>query len=252
MMKKWTIVALLLSVFLPGVIFGSEQFPKPQGWVNDFAHVIPLTYQRKIEAVAREVKEKTETELVVVTVGNMGGASIEDYAVGLYQAWGIGAKGKDNGVLLLASMEERKVRIEVGYGLEGILPDGVCGEIRDRYMVPDLGAGNYGMGFYKGILAVAEVIAKDAGVKITGTQGIVRRSRSSSRGGAGGLFLIAIFVLLMIFTKGRILPWLFLGAMMGGGGRGGWGGFGGGGFGGGGFGGFGGGMSGGGGASGSF
>ncbi len=246
-MKKWTIITLLVAVFLPGIILGREQFPKPQGWVNDFAHVIPLSYQRKIEAVASEVKEKTGAELVVVTVENMGGASIEDYAVGLYQTWGIGEKGKDNGVLLLASMEERRVRIEVGYGLEGILPDGVCGEIRDKYIVPDLRAGNYGMGFYKGILAVADVIARDAGVKITGTQGVVTRSHSSSRGGAGGLFLIVLFVLLMIFTRGRILPWLFLGAMMGGGNRGGWGGFGGGGFGG-----FGGGMSGGGGASGSF
>jgi len=244
-MKRWVIAAVFVGTLSSWATPQGDHFPKFRGWVNDFARVIPSAYEEKMELLAGEVKRKTGVEMAVVTVENMGGLAVEDYAYKLYQAWGIGERGKDNGVLFLLASQEKKVRIEVGYDLEGILPDGICGEILDRYPLPDFRVGNYGLGFYRGMLAVTGVIAKDAGVQITGSQGTVRRTRSSERSRGGGIFFIVLFVLLMILTRGRILPWLFLGMMMGGGGRGGGfsGGFGGG------FGGFGGGMSGGGGAS---
>ena len=215
--------------------------------VHDFARVISPSYENRLEILAREVLQKTGATLVVVTVEDMGGSSIEEYAAGLYEAWGIGQKGEDKGVLFILAIQERKVHIEVGYGLEGLLPDGLVGEILDRYAVPDFQDGNYGRGFLRSMLSVSEIIARDAGVTITGV-GTPRSSPSqtSTRRRGGGLFFIILMIFLMIVTRGRILPWLFLGLLMGGGGRG--GSFGGGGFGGG-FGGFGGGMSGGGGAS---
>lgn len=244
-MKKWRLNAWML--LLVPVFAAAVQFPGYRGWVNDYANVISSADESKMTTIAREVKQKTGAEIAVVTVPDMQGLSVEEYATQLYQAWGIGRASQDDGVLLLVSVEERKVRIETGYGVEGILPDGKTGEILDAYVVPHLRTGDYSSGLLAGMLATAQVIAKNAGVTLTGEQNLqsrrepVRRSRRS-----GGCIPVVFIILLIILTRGRIIPWLLLGSMMGGGGRG--GGFGGGSFGGG-FGGFGGGMSGGGGAS---
>jgi len=226
------------------------RFPKPVGFVNDFTRIISYRYENEMTLIAEELQRKTGFELVVVTVPDMQGLVVEDYASRLYETWGIGKKENDYGALLLLALQERKMRIETGYGVEGILPDGLCGEIRDRYMLPDFRDGNYGQGFYKGMLAVTDIVAKDAGVQITGAKKMPAGERTKSSRG-GGIFSFIVIVFLIIVTRGRILPWLLLGSMMGGGGRRGGGFSSGGGFGGG-FGGFGGGMSGGGGASGSF
>jgi len=245
-------IPILIFTFLLSQLLFSEniQSLKPSGWVNDFAGVISQYYKTKMETISDEVKRKTGAELTVVTVKSMDGQDIETYATRLFETWGIGEKGKDNGALILLAMAERKIRIEVGYGLEPNLPDGLTGGILDDYMMPDLRKGEYGLGLYRGLLRVTEIIAKNAGVQISGIPVMDTRSQSSAgnreRSRGGGIFLIIMFIFLMIVTRGRILPWLLLSMFMGGG-RGG-GGFGGGGFGGG-FGGFGGGMSGGGGAS---
>ena len=245
-------LVLLIILLSPATLLFGQQFPAYRDVpVNDYAHLIGTSYERRMDVLAREVLEKTGAVLVVATVENMDGMEVDDYANRLYEVWGIGKRGEDRGVLFLLAVQERRIRIEVGYGLEGILPDGLAGSILDRYAVPDFREGDYGRGFYRSMLAVAGVIAEDAGVEITGAIPLSSRSRVHSereeeRGGS--LFFIIMFIFLMIVTRGRILPWLFLSMMMGGG-RG--GGFGGGGFSGG-FGGFGGGMSGGGGASRSF
>jgi len=250
-MKKWILFYFVLTItILLAFSFCIAQIPMHTGKaVNDFAGVISSSDEQQIEALATEVFEKTGAALVVATVENMGGVSEEEYAVRLFKEWGIGQAGKDNGILFLFAMQERKVHIEVGYGLEGLIPDGLAGEILDRYAVPDFQNSDYGRGFYRSMLAAATIIAQDAGVQLTGSQDTKPPSSSMRENGSGygGLFAIVIFIVLMIVTKGRILPWLLLG-MMSGGGKGGGGFKGSGGFGGG-FGGFGGGMSGGGGAS---
>jgi uncharacterized protein len=252
-------LSLFLFVVLSFLTVASAQaerpFPKPKGPVNDFANVIPPDYQEKINAIATELYEKTGTAVVVVTMQDIGGAEYNDYVNRLYSAWGIGKKGEDKGVLIFVTVKERKMRIETGYGVEGILPDGLVGEIRDRYMIPYLKEDKYGEALLNGTLAVAKVIADHAGVKLTGQMPVRAPAKKSSGMGLLPLFLVIIF-LLFSFRRGRgswifLLPFLF----GGGGSRGGFGGGGlGGGFGGfgGGFGGFGGGMSGGGGAGGSF
>lgn len=242
---------LFLFIFTGFSTLRSQEitFPKPVGFVNDFARIVSYRYEKEMTLIAQELERKTGFELVVVTVPDLKGFTIEAYASRLYKNWGIGKRENDYGTLLLLSLQERRTRIETGYGAEAILPDGLCGEIRDQYMIPYFQKGDYGQGFYKGMLAVTDIVAKDAGVHITGTQEAPLRQRSKS-GRGGGIFSFIFIVFLIIVTRGRIIPWLFLGAMMGGGRRG--GGFSGGGGFGGGFGGFGGGMSGGGGASGSF
>lgn len=246
----------------------AQSFPKPVGFVNDFANVIPPATEKQIAAVCEEVQQKTGAQIAVVTIETTNGEDYNEYANKLFEAWKIGERGKDNGVLLLQVVKDRTFRIEVGYGLEPIIPDGLAGEIRDRYVFPYFRQNKYGQGLLAGTLAIASVIAKDAGVQITGAVRMpeVERRSARRRSGSSGFVKLLIIALIFLFLggggrggrgrRGGILPWLLLGGMLGGGRgstRGGFGGFGGGGGGfGGGFGGFGGGMSGGGGAGGSW
>lgn len=244
-------LTFVFCLFFLHAIAGGQEIPKPDGWINDYAGVIPYSTESEMESLAGAVKRETGAEIAVVTMRSLGGRDIESFAADLYRAWGIGEKGEDNGALILLAVQDRKVRIEVGYGLEPILPDGKTGGILDTYVLPDFRNNNFGAGLSQGLAAVAGVIAKDAGVTIEGTRQAAPRSApvSNTRSrGRSGIFPILVFIFLMIVTRGRILPWLLIGGMLGGGGRSS-GGFGGGGSFGGGFGGFGGGMSGGGGAS---
>jgi len=242
---------LFVLLFIPSVSFSQVRLPEYTGWVNDFANIIPPAQEQRISAICLELSRKTGAQLAVATVKSLEGLTVETYANELFEKWGIGQKGKDNGVLILLSLDERKIWIEVGYGLEPILPDGKVGGILDQYVVPSLSRNDFGNGLLGGAAAVALTIAEDAGVTLTGQVQSPRRQNESDRRFKGiGIVPIIIFIILMIVTRGRILPYLLFFMMMGGG-RGGGGGFGGGGFGGG-FGGFGGGSSGGGGAGRSF
>jgi uncharacterized protein len=251
-MKKlyFTIVALLgivitLYVFTSGR--AEPSFPRPQGVVNDFASVIPPNEERMIDTICREVLQKTGTAIVIATVDTIGDSDYETYANELYADWGIGKKGEDKGVLIFLTKNERKIKIETGYGVEGIIPDGLAGEVLDNYVVPFLKEGDYGKGLLNGTIALSQIIAKDAGVQITGTvpyKPTDRPRRTRSLG--SGLFSFFFFIILffLVIRNPFLLPFLFLGMGGRGGGPGGgsFGGFGGG------FGGFGGGLSGGGGA----
>jgi len=247
-----------LFLILAGPAAAERPLPEPRGPVNDFAEVVPLDQERRIEAVIGELYRKTGIPVVVVTMPDIGGADYNEYATRLYETWGIGKEGEDKGVLLFVTVKERKMRIEVGYGSEGVIPDGLAGEVRDRYMVPHLKNDQYGEGLLMGTAAVAQILAKSEGVELTGQVPAASGTRSrKSRGGGFAFFpilLIFIFIVLSSRRRGRGSgAWLLLPLLLGGGGRSS-GGVGGGGFGGfsGGFGGFGGGMSGGGGAGGGF
>ncbi|MGD0022218.1 MAG: TPM domain-containing protein [Smithellaceae bacterium] len=242
------ILSLCTAIFiilLTSTAFATEKYPSPRGAVNDFANVIDPADAARMEALAREVLQKTGTAVVVATVDTVGeNGDYNLYANGLYQAWGIGRKGEDKGVLIFLTVKERKIRIETGYGVEGILPDGLVGEILDKYVIPLLKEGNYGQALYNGMYACSVYIAKDANVQLSGSPALYRtRVRAENKGinVFAVIFLLIVAVLLLGTRTGRsMLPWLLLLFLSGG--RGGGGGFGGG------FGGFGGGSSGGGGA----
>ncbi len=246
-----TLCAAIFIALMASSVFAAEKYPPPRGAVNDFANVIDQDSAAKMESLAREVLEKTGTAVVVVTVPTIGeGEETSLYVNGLYKAWGIGKKGVDKGVLIFLTVKERKIRIETGYGVEGILPDGLVGEIRDKYLKPQLQAGNYGQAFYDTMYVLSSYIAKDAGVQLSGTPAQYRTKTRADKKGIGpvGIIIFLIIAALLIGTKTgrRMLPWILLLLLSGGGGRGGGGGFSGG------FGGFGGGGSGGGGAGGDY
>jgi uncharacterized protein len=131
---------------------------KPQGWVNDFADIMSDTVKSQIDVRLAEVKKSTGVEIAVVTVTSLEGMSVEEYAVKLFNAWGIGEKGKDNGVLFLIAPTERKARIEVGYGLEPVITDGRAGEIIRETVIPFFKAGDYNQGILQGSMRIAALI----------------------------------------------------------------------------------------------
>jgi len=230
---------------------------KPTGYVNDFAHVLSHESVTYLESLCTEIDEKAKAQIAVVTVHYLDGRDIEGYAVDLYKSWGIGSKSTNRGVLILLASDDHRYRIEIGYGLEPILPDGKVGGF-GREAVPILRQGDYSAAVKLLTQRVAETIAADAGITLsTKTQRPPPSEADRPQTLPFGVIAFALLVIfLLLFTRlGRwmLLGWLFSG---GGGGRSGWGGGGGAGWGGGfgsggGFGGFGGGSSGGGGASGS-
>ncbi|RPJ53356.1 MAG: TPM domain-containing protein [Acidobacteria bacterium] len=217
------------------------------GYVNDFATIFRPEQRQDLEQYLAEVERKTTSQVSVVTIPSLEGNEISDFANRLFERWGIGQKGKDNGVLLVAAIQDRKVWIEVGYGLEPAIPDARAGRILDQYVVPYFRQGDYGAGLSEGARAIGGIIAAEAGVQLDGAPA---RASPQPRGESqriGCLGYIIIGVLILVFIRHPFLFLFLLQILGGGGGRRG-GGFGGGGFGGGGFGGFGGGSSGGGGA----
>jgi len=244
-----TFLLLCVAIIIALTAVAAEKYPAHRGTaVNDFANVIDRDNTAKIESLAQEILQKTGTAIVVTTVPELGPTEeIALYTNGLYKAWGIGKKGEDKGVLIFLAVKERKIRIETGYGVEGVLTDGIVGTILDNLVIPHLKTGETGKALYNALFACGHYIAKDAGVTLTGVTPPYRgKSQPQNKGfNLAGLiiFLIAAAVLLGTKTGRQMLPWILL-MLVSGSGRGG----GGGGFGGGGFGGFGGGMSGGGGA----
>ena len=240
----------------------------PAGYVSDLAGVIAPEARTRLEALCTEVEQKTGAQMAIVTVQSLEGESVEDYAVDLYKQLGVGGKKDNRGVLLLVAPNERKYRIEVGYGLEPVINDARAGDA-GRAMVPYLRQNDYGKAAEVAAWQLARHIADDAGVTLSGLPPVPRNQ--NGRGSTGFPIFWVILVLIILFRAigslsgrggrgagGSGCLWFLLGmlANSGSGGRSGGGDWGGGGFGGsgggGGFGGFGGGSSGGGGASGSW
>ncbi len=235
--------------FLLALVLWAQDLPQPVGYVNDFAKILSSSTVEILDQKIIELREKNSVEIAVVTVPSTGEFPIEDYANLLFQKWGIGQKGMDNGVLLLVAVQDRKVKIEPGYGLEPILPDGLCGEIIRNRIVPEFRKGDFDAGIIAGVEAITAVIQNKY------TEGKPAEKKSKFIVSLGFLILFFLFVFVIRLSRRGMLPYtIFIPSKKRYYGRGGFwsgGNFGGGGFGGG-FGGFGGGSSGGGGASGSW
>ena len=133
-------------------------FPKPSGPINDFANVLDDATERELLALVTAVEVQTTAEIAVATVPSLNGLSVEEYGNKLFAEWGIGQKGKDNGVLVLVAPSERKIRIEVGYGLEPILPDGLAGAIIRDQFIPSFRKSDFQSGVLDGVRRIAATI----------------------------------------------------------------------------------------------
>jgi uncharacterized protein len=260
--RELTIFLLLLLAYPSSSRAEKVEQLVARGYVNDFANVLDGGWRSRIEALCAEVDQKTGAQIAVVAIRSLEGNTASDFANRLFERWGVGRKGDDRGVLILLAISERQYWIEVGYGLEPVLPDGKVGGF-GREMVPALRRGAYGEALHGVAQSVAETIAADRGIKLSSRKplGVPDDSLSAWENFVGWLIFIAAAGLLLrglyrLIRAGQKRGWFdddnWGGGRWGGGGwsGGSWGGGGFGGGGGGGFGGFGGGASGGGGAGG--
>lgn len=245
---------LLLALALATTALAVEPpIPQPQGFVTDLAGVIPPDSRQRMTQTIQALKAKTGSEIAVLTVPSTEPLDDFTYAMRVADAWKVGRKGEDTGVLILLATQDRKLRIPTGYGVEGILPDGLVGQIQDRDILPAFRAGRLGEGLERGVAAIAQrIIDGRQGIPPpTGEQGVEIPSWAIL------LFLLLLFILFLWLSShagggpgggqyyrrypggfggygggfpGRFPP----GGFGGGGGSGGFEGFGGGGFGGGG------------------
>src|ERR1700677_3486237 len=181
-------LALILIFFAP---FASRsqtsQLPdKPLGYVSDFANVLSPDAKAKLTALCTEVDQKAKAQIAVVTVPTTNGQDIFDYSYNLATKWGVGPKQVSRGVLILYATNDHKYWTQVGYGLEGILPDGKVGGF-GREAVPYLRQGNYDAAVALMTRRIADVIAQDRGVTLSGAPPATPRTGSSGRGGGSGL-----------------------------------------------------------------
>jgi len=167
----WGIFAFLLVMMIGGRGEAS-QFPLAKGHVNDLAGVVDESTRAKLETLLTNFETRTGTQIAVVTVKSLDGRMVEEYANDLYRAWGIGAKSgenKDKGALLLIAVEDRKTRLEVGYGLEGDLPDGLAGELVRR-MRPFLKQSDYSQAVWVGSRSIVDTLAERWQVSLEGIE----------------------------------------------------------------------------------
>lgn len=242
------ILAFMLSSAAPASI------PKPLGWVSDYAGIFDREGVVRITRAITAIKASTGAEIAVVTQNSLGDfGSPEEMALAYLEGWGIGEKGKDNGLLILIlydrSTNLKEYRFETGLGLEGDLPDGLLGQIGREELVPRFQAGDFAGGVLGSVIQIGDILGADMTQVPAASQNPVKKKK-----GIGSLIFFIMFIIILL-GRGRrgggLLGLFLLGSMMGS--RGSSGGFGGGGFGGGGFGGFGGGGGGaGGGAGGSW
>lgn len=228
----------LFMIAIPGAQGDTPYPPKPTTniYVQDFADILTPETEAKLLAIGSELDQKTTAQLAVVTVNSLGEMSIEDYAIGLFRSWGIGSKEKNNGVLLLIAPTERQSRIEVGYGLEGTLPDGKTGRIQDQYMIPKFQEGDFNGGVNDCYLVLAGVIADEYEVQLSGDTSVpVNPSAGDVPVQLPGwlIILIAVGIIILIYLDfrflGGMITWALINSLRrGGGGGGGGGGFGGG------------------------
>lgn len=235
---------LLLILLLPQLVLAGS-LPKREGLFNDYAKLLSSVEQEQIEEQLHNLWQETDATMVVVTVASLDDRSIEEYAVELFKAWGIGTKDEERGLLFLIAPNEREMRIEVGYGLEGDLPDAFAGKLISQIGGPAFKQGAYAQG-------IREII-RQVSIKLGGS-GEEAKKKASVDYWEIIFWLIVVILIISSWprkgqgTKGKgFFPPIWFGGGPRGGGSGGSGGFGGGGFGGGNFGG---GGSGGGGASG--
>lgn len=253
-----SLIVLAVFLFCPPLTAYAVTVPeKPAEYVVDLAGIVDSYSESRLNSYLKELEQKTSAQFIVLTVETLDGIPIEEFSMQVVEKWQLGQKDKDNCLLLVIAMKERKYRFEVGYGLEGMLPDAKVGSIGREYIVPHFREGNYSEGVSSATLKTAITIAKEHGVLLSGMPKIptsTKRYRSQKRlraidiiGILAAFFVIFMFGVFIYFSmkaqpgNGKRGQYWRTSGGYGAGYGGGGGSFGGGGFGGGGGGGFGGG-----------
>ena len=184
------VIAVFGGVILLAKTSLAAVYPAPTGYVNDFAGVLSESVENSLEERLSSFTASTSNEIAVVTLSSLEGETVENAAVKLFEEWGIGQKEKDNGVLLLVAINDRELRIEVGYGLEPVLTDSRSGNIVRDQITPAFKAGDYEGGIIAGTEAIISIISGDPTI-------FDQAETSSNAGETFGLFWFGLVMLFM-------------------------------------------------------
>lgn len=217
--SRCLLLTCALFLVVSFTVLAAINYPAPTSifYVNDYARVLDTETRRHIESTAAALERATSAQVVVVTVDGIGDYSLEEYSLGLFREWGIGDAKANNGVLILLDVGGRQTRIEVGYGLEGALPDGKTGRIQDTAMIPHFQTGDYSSGIREGFNYIVNEIYNEYGLSdsFVGEQRLISDVHDSVDTDSllGSLmvagFVLAVLVLDFIFTRGRFTYLVF-------------------------------------------
>jgi len=216
-MKKWLACLVLgVSLAIGAVALAQPEVPpRPTSsiYVQDFAGVIDAETKNRINTVSSQLDAKTKAQVVVVTVNSTADSPIEEYTLELLRKWGIGDSNLNNGVVILVAVADRKSRIEVGYGLEGRLPDAKTGSIQDEYMIPYFQKGAYSQGILNGYMTVAGEVAKEYNLELKTDAKPAKQTRVNS----GSFWSSLPWWVQIVVVAGAVglvaIDWLFFGGM---------------------------------------
>ena len=188
-MKKWLFILIFFLWSLPFVVYGLD-VPGLQGYVNDYAEMISPPAKSRIDEELRAFERSDSTQIVILTIPSLEGGNIEEFGIKVAETWKIGQQGKDNGILFIVSKQERKIRVEVGRGLEGKLTDLMAGRIIDLVITPRFKRADFDGGFMAGVSAL-----------IDATRGEFKaEQRPAQRRQKGLPPFLTIFLFLGVFT----------------------------------------------------
>lgn len=217
-MKKRLAWLVLLSYMIVGIftVAGAEapipSTPTSSFYVQDYAGVMSAETKGRINNVGSQLAAKTKAQVVVVTVNTLEGTTTNDYALGILRKWGVGDKTLNNGVVMLVAVVDKQSRIEVGYGLEGALPDAKTGRIQDEYMVPYFQQGDYDKGILNGYQALVSEVAKEYKLEFKTDAKPASRPQVNS---AGSWWDTAPWWMQLLIVAGLLLlaliDWMFFG-----------------------------------------
>ena len=211
-MKKVLLLVIILIILVPVKLGASVVAQTSEFYVNDSANLLTEETKNYIIEKSNQLNNIDGTQIVVVTVDNLGGNSIENYALKLFRQYGIGDKEKNNGLLLLLAKTERLFRVEVGYGLEGVLPDGKTGRFQDEYIIPYFKADKWDEGVINGYNAFFEEIVEQKNLSLN----YEKPQKTNGLFSNMGLIIVIIgAVLLLIFSPNTFF--FIIGSMLSGG-----------------------------------
>jgi uncharacterized protein len=210
------VIALSATFLLVAAVPAAEPvYPRYSGFVNDYAGVLDEAAKAKLEGLCRELEAKTSAEMALAVVKSVAPLDSKSYAVKLFEQWQPGKKGQDNGLLIVLALDERRVEVEVGYGLEGDLNDAKVGALLDRYAVPYFKEGRFGDGLYNLAAALSGVIAAAAGRELGEEHRPAARTKDNWASNDTVLSIaVALIVIFSVFLSG-LLAGIF-GALVGG------------------------------------
>jgi uncharacterized protein len=194
---KLKILQILLLFLICIHIANAIEYPSPTGYVNDFANILSPGDIARLNSEIAAIEKATTVEIAIVTIDTLQGVSVEEYAVKLFEKWGIGKKSNDNGLLILVAKNEREYRIETGYGLEGTINAARSGRIGRETIEPNFKKGEYGRGLYEAVLEVKGLVENDPSV--------VAKYESSTTSRSANSDVIIMFTSIIIVFIGLIL-----------------------------------------------